>query len=264
MDLHGLVLLPTSERYRAPGFANRTLHHTDCVSTHTKASGEVWQLRTHSSGLPFLDPVAAPCDRSRLSYRRMSTDFWTSSGRHGLVHKAAVPPEKPGGTRGVRPWESGTVAGLGAVCPSGYWRPPILDAVSFSYPRTMTTRRTGPGSSDSTTSGGRADPSPRDRARPSRGDRSTRAECARWYSPAARQDGIDEAKSRHRAVRHRHRSGNWGELPGDHRHRRHRLLCLSAPGNPRAGSTRGRTPGVIGSDRQSVRGRVFPAQTGIP
>ena len=53
------------------------------------------RLRTDASGLPFLDPVDAPCDRSRLSYRLMSTDFWTRSSRYGLVHKAAAPPANP-------------------------------------------------------------------------------------------------------------------------------------------------------------------------
>ena len=66
---------------------------------------------------------------------------------------------------------------------------------------------------------------------------------------------------------HRHRpgvrrSGDYhlahSAQPRDHRHRRHRLLCLSAPGNPRAGSTRGRTPGVIGSARHERARRRLP------
>jgi hypothetical protein len=64
----------------------------------------------------------------------MSTDFWTRSSRYGLVHKAAapLPTRRHSWCSSMGP--SGTVAGLGAVCPSGFLEAADLDLDAVSFP----------------------------------------------------------------------------------------------------------------------------------
>ena len=133
--------LPTSERYRALGI--RTVLYTapTRVSTHTKPSGEVWQVGcAPTSGLPFFPGRCAmrskPTILSAHEHR-----FLDPLEPYGLVHKAADPRPTRRHSWCSSMGSSGTVAGLGAVCLSGSWRPPVLTSTSF---RSRT--RPGPGS----------------------------------------------------------------------------------------------------------------------